>query len=881
MVNLFAQSPEKMSYQAIIRNSSDQMVTDQQIGMQISILLGSANGTAIYVETQTPTTNANGLLSIEVGTGTVLSGDFSNINWANGIYFIKTEIDLIGGTDYKISGTSQLLSVPYALYAKTAESLAGGITETDPLFSASATSAITVSDINEWNNKLEAEVDGSVTNELQVLSISNDTIYLTEGGFIKLPVVFNGDYGSLINAPDFTGWDTDESDDFDGIYDNLTNKPDFTGWDTDVSDDFDGQYESLAGAPTDVSSFSNDAGYLTTFTEIDGDVTNELQIISLSNDTIYLTDGGSLKLPPSNSWNLAGNTGTNGALNFIGTTDAVDLVLKTLDTERMRIKSDGKIGIGTSTPLAKLDVTGGDALINGVTVGRGGGNRDYNTTVGNQAMPSNTGMLNTAIGYFAMQANTSGSSNVAIGSQTLKYNAGGSNNVAIGDAALLANNGGGNNVAVGSWTLSTGWGSGNTGVGYSALKGTYGSYSTAVGYASLTGYTTSQYATAVGAFSMMYPYNISSTWSNYNVAFGYEALRGSTTGGANSGNYNSAIGSQVLKNNTSGSNNTSLGFQSLNTNTTGNNNVTLGYQSGFSNSTGSNNIFLGYMSGYYETGSDKLYIANSSTDTPLVYGDFNTAELTVNGNLNINNAYTFPSVDGTTGQVMTTDGTGNIDWSNLSMVAASGSYKDLNDLPTIQDTINKYIDGSETKLTAGTNITITGNGTTASPYTIETTPLLLGQAYQGGIIFWLDVTGQHGLIAAVEDQHTAIQWHNGTGRYTGTTGDGLYGGEMNTAMIVAAQIADNPSGNFAAKVCADYSVAVDGITNGDWYLPSSYELNLLYLQKDVVGGFSDAYYWSSSENDNNSAWAQYFLDGTNGPSFDKGNFDRVRAIRAF
>lgn len=134
--SVFAQSPEKMSYQAVIRNSSDVLVTNQQLGMQISILQGSASGTAVYVETQTPTTNANGLVSIEIGTGTVVSGDFTTIDWANGSYFIKTETDLNGGANYTITGTSQLLSVPYALHAKTAETVTGGITETDPVYSA-------------------------------------------------------------------------------------------------------------------------------------------------------------------------------------------------------------------------------------------------------------------------------------------------------------------------------------------------------------------------------------------------------------------------------------------------------------------------------------------------------------------------------------------------------------------------------------------------------------------------------------------------------------------------------------------------------------------------------------------------------------------------
>lgn len=116
-----AQSPEKISYQAVIRDTDENLVTNQSIGMQISILQGSENGTEVYVERQFPSTNANGLIRIEIGNGTVVSGDFISIDWSYGPYFIKTETDLDGGANYTITGTSQLLSVPYALHAKEAD----------------------------------------------------------------------------------------------------------------------------------------------------------------------------------------------------------------------------------------------------------------------------------------------------------------------------------------------------------------------------------------------------------------------------------------------------------------------------------------------------------------------------------------------------------------------------------------------------------------------------------------------------------------------------------------------------------------------------------------------------------------------------------------
>lgn len=182
--SVWAQAPEKMSYQAVVRDGSNALVTSTAVGMQISILQGSASGTAVYVETQTPTTNANGLVSLEIGSGTVVSGVFTTIDWANGPYFIKTETDPTGGTSYTITGTSQLLSVPYALHAKTAETVSGTITETDPVFTA-------------WDKdyadliNTPAAADGS---ETKVTAGTNVTV--TGSGTTASPYVVNATAGS-------------------------------------------------------------------------------------------------------------------------------------------------------------------------------------------------------------------------------------------------------------------------------------------------------------------------------------------------------------------------------------------------------------------------------------------------------------------------------------------------------------------------------------------------------------------------------------------------------------------------------------------------------------------------------------------------------------
>ena len=125
-LSVFAQAPQKMSFQAVIRNNSNALVTSTLVGMKISVLQGSPTGTVAYSETQSPTTNANGLVSLQIGSGIVVSGTFTAINWATGPYFIKTETDPTGGSAYSIMGTSELTSVPYALFS--ANAAVGGFT---------------------------------------------------------------------------------------------------------------------------------------------------------------------------------------------------------------------------------------------------------------------------------------------------------------------------------------------------------------------------------------------------------------------------------------------------------------------------------------------------------------------------------------------------------------------------------------------------------------------------------------------------------------------------------------------------------------------------------------------------------------------------------
>ncbi len=100
-----------------MRNTNGEVVANKAVSLKISILSGSINGISVYSETHAKTTDASGLISLQIGNGTVLSESFYTILWGNGAYFIKLESDFNGGSNYVLLGTQELMSVPYALYA--------------------------------------------------------------------------------------------------------------------------------------------------------------------------------------------------------------------------------------------------------------------------------------------------------------------------------------------------------------------------------------------------------------------------------------------------------------------------------------------------------------------------------------------------------------------------------------------------------------------------------------------------------------------------------------------------------------------------------------------------------------------------------------------
>jgi hypothetical protein len=160
-----SQVPQKMTYQAVIRDVANNLISNSPIGMQLSILQGSPSGTVVFSETHMPTSNANGLVSIIIGEGTLVSGSFSGIDWANGPYFIQSETDPNGGTSYSITGTSQLMSVPYALYAENSgNSIPGPSGATGPQGPPGATGPAGSTGTNGLNAMVKTSIEASGAN---------------------------------------------------------------------------------------------------------------------------------------------------------------------------------------------------------------------------------------------------------------------------------------------------------------------------------------------------------------------------------------------------------------------------------------------------------------------------------------------------------------------------------------------------------------------------------------------------------------------------------------------------------------------------------------------------------------------------------------------
>ncbi len=419
---VWAQSPQKMSYQAIIRNSSGQLVTNHTVGIKISILQGSASGAVVSTETQTPTSNANGLISIEIGGG----AGFSTINWSAGPYFIKTETDPTGGTSYTISGTNQLLSVPFALYAANS----GSGWSINGNAGTTSTNFIGTSDNKDVVFKRNNTISGRIGTDNTSLGFGS--LYSNLSGTNNTA---NGKNSLYFNTSGIKNTAIGES----ALYHNTAG-----GHNTSVG--LESLFSNTTGnnnnANGDGALYSNTTGNDNTAVGFEALVFNKTGNSNAANGFRALAS------------NTAGNNNTAMGYSAL---------------------KNNSLGFSNSA-------TGFSALFSNTT-------GDYNTATGEYSLFSNTvANNNTANGYWALKSNISGESNTATGESSLFNNISGSFNTAVGASSLSANATGNYNTALGYGAIYSNYsGSNNIGIGYYALvPSSSGSNQVRIGNSSIT-----------------------------------------------------------------------------------------------------------------------------------------------------------------------------------------------------------------------------------------------------------------------------------------------------------------------------------------------------------------------------------------------------------
>lgn len=305
-IGLHAQSPEGFNYQAVVRNSSGEVLTNQSVGIRMTLIQGSANGSNVYRETFTKTTNGFGLINLVIGTGNVSTGSFSTIDWASGPYFLETAIDQNGGTNYSVLGTSQLMSVPFAMYAASAAN--DGADGEDGADGKSAYELW----LEAGNSGTEDDFLASLVGEggtPQDLSLSGTELSISEGSTIDLSAI-----------------DTD----------------------TQLTE-------------AEVDAFVDNNGYLTSFTEVDGDATNELQTLSTAEDgaLLSISGGNTIVLTDANSSNELNTSVTfEGTLLRItdpGGTLSADLAALQNDADADPENENQTVSAGAGISVAQTD----------------------------------------------------------------------------------------------------------------------------------------------------------------------------------------------------------------------------------------------------------------------------------------------------------------------------------------------------------------------------------------------------------------------------------------------------------------------------------------------------------------------------------------------
>ncbi len=628
-----AQIPQGISYQTVVRDNNGSLIASQNVTFRFSVISGSSSGSIMYREVHNANSNELGLVNLVIGQGIPVTGSFSSIVWANDAHYLSVEIDPQGGNAFQEMGTSQLMSVPYALSSGNSTTSMSQLTDVN-------TNGVTNGQVLKWNGTtwLPAnDTGGGNGDNWGTQTIQSNNAFAGNGTTASpLALAQQGATNGQVLKWNGTTW-LPANDTGGGNGDNWGTQTTQTG-------------SALTGNGTTASPLNiaqqgasngqvlkwNGTAWLPA---ADANTNTDAQTLTISGSTVSITGGNSITLPAATGDNWGSQTlQSNNAFAGNGTTASPLALAQQGATNGQVLKWNGTswlpaadVGGGAGDNWGSQTIQSNNAFAgNGTTASplalaqQGATNGQVLKWNGTSWLPAADANTNTDAQTLNISGNTvsiTGGNSITLPASTgwgLTGNVGTDDSNFIGTtdnvplnfrvnnqkAGVIESNSGSANIAYGYQSLNANTtGIHNTATGYQSLRQNTNGYSnTANGSHALYSNTTGNHNTAIG-FQALY----TNTTGSNNIAIGREAMRNNSTGDNNTangreamrsntvGSANTAHGNRALYFNTTGSDNTAIGFEALYSNTTGNSNTSNGRESLRSNTTGSNNNAYGYL----------------------------------------------------------------------------------------------------------------------------------------------------------------------------------------------------------------------------------------------------------------------------------------------